>query len=214
VPQTREQVLEGKRRWQQAHPEAARLAAQRWRDAHPEQAKEVQRRFDATRVRDPEQRREYQRQWRALNRDKKNAYQREWDAAHPEAVKAKRKVKYEANKVRVQQEFAQSADLRLRALFAGAKSRAKREGIEFDLSFDDIVWPEFCPALGIRINYNLKGIRNRGDDSPSLDRTIPTLGYTKNNVAVISWRANRIKYNANAEELALLAEYVKRVWSN
>lgn len=41
-----------------------------------------------------------------------------------------------------------------------------------------------------------------------MDRIIPELGYTKGNVVVISFRANRLKNDATYEELRALADYV------
>lgn len=54
-----------------------------------------------------------------------------------------------------------------------------------------------------------EGVRN--DASPSLDKIIPSLGYVPGNVLVISWRANRIKCDATANELMLIANYYKGV---
>lgn len=77
-----------------------------------------------------------------------------------------------------------------------AKGRAKKQGVPFDITVEDIVIPEKCPALGIPLNWNI----GRGkDDSPSLDKIIPNRGYVKGNVAVISARANKIKHNASLE---------------
>lgn len=84
----------------------------------------------------------------------------------------------------------------------GARSRAKRDGIPFNISEEDIEIPETCPVLHIPIK------RNKGsgwhNDSPSLDRIDNNLGYTKGNVRVISNRANRIKCDATFEELELV----------
>jgi hypothetical protein len=86
-----------------------------------------------------------------------------------------------------------------------AKSRAKRKKIPFDLNFADIVVPEFCPLLGIRLEHHTGRGRIGGEDnSPSLDRIFPEKGYTKDNTWVISNRANTIKNNASLEELKKL----------
>ncbi len=50
------------------------------------------------------------------------------------------------------------------------------------------------------------------DDSPSLDKIIPKLGYVKGNVWVVSNKANRIKSNATIEELELLVKNLKSYW--
>jgi hypothetical protein len=83
-----------------------------------------------------------------------------------------------------------------------ARCRAKRDGLDFNITKEDIVVPEICPVLGvpIKINYG-SGWHN---DSPSLDRIDNTKGYVKGNVRIISNRANRLKCDATLEELELV----------
>jgi hypothetical protein len=83
-----------------------------------------------------------------------------------------------------------------------ARERAKKKGLECTITLDDIVIPDACPVLGIPLD------RRDQNHSPSLDRFDPTRGYTKDNVRVISYRANTIKNDATAEELRLVYEYV------
>lgn len=91
--------------------------------------------------------------------------------------------------------------------YARTRSRDK----PFDLQVSDLVLPDVCPVLGIKLDYLVLG--RRKDSSPSLDRMIPDLGYVKGNVRVISWRANRLKSDAAIEELVAVAEYVANNWS-
>ncbi len=90
-------------------------------------------------------------------------------------------------------------------MYASAKWRAKKKGIPFDIELDDVVIPEFCPVLGIRLQTNPKAMNN----SPNLDRLVPQLGYTKGNVCVISQRANRIKTDSTPEELEAVLSWVR-----
>jgi len=85
-----------------------------------------------------------------------------------------------------------------------AKSRAKAKGLEFDIVLDDIDFPRYCPLLGIKLDYNAKGAANK--KSPSLDRIDNTKGYTKDNVWVISYKANTMKNNASLKELKLFCK--------
>lgn len=87
----------------------------------------------------------------------------------------------------------------------GIKQRAKRKGICFTLTKADIVIPTHCPVLGIPLVQTNKGLHQ--DDSPSLDRIVPSLGYVSGNVKIISWRANRIKCDATSKELQLISQY-------
>lgn len=74
--------------------------------------------------------------------------------------------------------------------------------------------PDTCPILGIKLNYDGTGIEgnwSRNDNSPSLDKIIPSLGYTKGNIQIISWRANRIKNDSTPEELMRIALYMQKL---
>ncbi len=85
------------------------------------------------------------------------------------------------------------------------KKRAKEDGTFFDLSVFDIPdVPEYCPIFGIRLQANNKA--GPLDTSPSVDRIVAELGYTKNNIRIISNRANRLRGDATEQELKLLAK--------
>ena len=97
-----------------------------------------------------------------------------------------------------------------RSYLLAAKKRASALGVPFDLTEDDIVFPSVCPALGIPVTLvNTSGPRRRTDNTPSLDRIIPELGYVKGNVEMISWRANRLKSDAKLYELEKLLRYMR-----
>jgi hypothetical protein len=85
------------------------------------------------------------------------------------------------------------------------RRRARKEGLKFDLTREDFVIPEKCPALGIPI---VRGHENM-EHWPSIDRIIPERGYVKGNVRVISARANTIKRDATLSELEKIVEYVR-----
>ena len=95
-----------------------------------------------------------------------------------------------------------------RVMYDRAKSRAKKFGIVFDLDPEDIVIPELCPVLGIPL---FKGDRVISDNTPSLDKIIPSLGYTKGNVVVISYKANRIKSDANYKDIQKVADWLGQI---
>lgn len=85
-----------------------------------------------------------------------------------------------------------------KTLLSAAKKRAITQGCEFNIDLEDIKIPKFCPLLGIEIiRSNIKASPN----SPSLDRINPNLGYTKNNIHIISRRVNTIKNNATLDEI-------------
>lgn len=91
---------------------------------------------------------------------------------------------------------------RFRFIWYAAKRRAHDNGIPFAISKQDIIdiFPSDgkCPMLGITLQFNNKQSQ---DDSPSLDRIVPELGYVPGNILLLSYRANRIKNDATLEEL-------------
>jgi len=88
-----------------------------------------------------------------------------------------------------------------------AKYNARKKGKEFTISLEDIIIPEYCPILGIKLDLKAK----RSYDSPSIDRINPKLGYIKGNVQIISWRANLIKSDMTIEECEKLLEHLRNV---
>lgn len=88
-----------------------------------------------------------------------------------------------------------------------AKHRAKEKKVPFNLTQDDFNIPDRCPILNIPLNV---ADRKSSDNSPSLDRIIPDLGYVIGNVQVISKLANTMKSNANAEQLLRFAAWIMK----
>lgn len=89
-----------------------------------------------------------------------------------------------------------------------AKGRAKRKNVDFSLNLEDIVIPNVCPLLGISLRANKSGGKLT-PGSPTLDRKDPGLGYTKDNIWVISHKANRAKNNLSLAELELLVKNLR-----
>lgn len=85
------------------------------------------------------------------------------------------------------------------------KKRCRDEDIPFDLTVDDIVIPDVCPMLGIPLSLNPA----HRDNYPSVDRKVPSLGYIKGNINIISYRANRIKNDATIEELRCIVQFME-----
>lgn len=91
-------------------------------------------------------------------------------------------------------------------LLNAAKARSKKNGLTFDLTIDDIKFPEYCPILGIKLEFNEKYCK---DNSYSIDRIDSNKGYVKGNVQIISHKANTMKSNANLNELKKLVEFLE-----
>lgn len=102
-------------------------------------------------------------------------------------------------------------------LVAHARHRGRRKGLASDLRVEDIHWPTHCPVLKIKLNYpeviqwngRGKGMGKIRPDTPTLDRFDNSKGYIPGNVIVISWRANKLKGDATAEEMRNILAYLE-----
>lgn len=141
-------------------------------------------------------------------RAKHAAQETAWRKANPERYRAR----VEANRENIR-ESSKQCGRRWRAaeperhIYYKVKQRAKSKNIPFDLELSDIVIPEKCPVLGITLMTG-KGASPFGDNTASLDKIIPSKGYVKGNVRVISFRANRIKCDATLEEIRAIERYL------
>lgn len=86
------------------------------------------------------------------------------------------------------------------------RNRAAEKGVDFDLEPEDFVIPERCPISDIPLFFS---DNKRTDNTPSVDRIDNDKGYIKGNIAIISWRANKLKSDSSQEEIARLHEYLK-----
>jgi hypothetical protein len=91
-------------------------------------------------------------------------------------------------------------------LLETSRRRARQNDIEWDLTRDDITIPPCCPVFETPFDFSSSG---RGDNSPSLDRIDSTKGYTKDNIVVVSWRANNLKKDATIDELERLVDFYR-----
>jgi hypothetical protein len=82
-----------------------------------------------------------------------------------------------------------------------AKRRAAKKGLYSDLTTNDVVIPDRCPLLDIPLAFGGYGSGVHTDNTPSLDRIDNTKGYTKDNVQVISWKANKLKADCDLAEV-------------
>lgn len=127
---------------------------------------------------------EYNRQWRAKNIDRLKKEKAEYDK--------KNRVARRDYKV-----------------LQGIKQRALLGGLEFDLSLEDVSNFSFCPVFGFELK---RGEGCPKDNSPSVDRIDPKKGYTKDNIQILSNKANRMKQDASKEELIQFAKWILKTY--
>ena|SRR5579863_5331668 len=121
-----------------------------------------------------------------------NKISRDYAKLDPVAYHNRRRELYEQNPERI--------------IFRSARTRARNMGLDFTLEIKDISIPKFCPVLKIPLNIS-KG--QAAPNSPSLDRIDNSKGYTKDNIRIISWRANILKKDGTIKEFEQIIKYMK-----
>ena len=85
-------------------------------------------------------------------------------------------------------------------IIRNSKYCAKRRNIEFAIQYTDFELPEFCPILGIKLEYG-SGHDGNAPQHATLDRIDNTKGYIPGNVMIISRLANAMKNEASFNQL-------------
>jgi hypothetical protein len=155
--------------------------------------------------------REYRREYRDKNREKFREYSREFQKRRRAALKESGLPDPYKPTPERQREFYLAWERKnpRHTMLQRSKHTAKSRGFEWNLTMDDIHWPTHCPVLGIELQYDRNKKTPHRDDYPSFDRWDGTKGYVPGNVFVISWRANRIKWNCTLAELRAVADYTE-----
>jgi len=152
-----------------------------------------------TKEKQKEYNKEYCKKWYIKNRDKvitaskkskesrtgkqkekdlKKSY--EWREDNKEKIREQRLLRYK------------TPSGRAKFIYANAKNRAKKIGMEFDLDRNDIISrmeKGICEATGVQLKFD----EVRTFYTPSLDRINSSKGYTIDNVQVVCWGWNQLK---------------------
>lgn len=126
-------------------------------------------------------------------------YNRQWRAKNTDRLK-KEKALYDKENRAARREYK---------VLQGIKQRAVEKGLEFDLELEDITQYSICPVLGIELK---RGEGKPQSCSPSVDRIDPTKGYTKDNIQILSNKANTMKQDATPEELLMFAKWIFKTY--
>ena len=99
------------------------------------------------------------------------------------------------------QDYRLTAEGRALNLIGNAKNRATKKKVAFDL---DVEWLEEKLSIGVCEGsghmLDISG-GTRGAFTPSLDRHVPELGYTKDNTKVVCWMYNACKGVSTREDV-------------
>lgn len=88
-------------------------------------------------------------------------------------------------------------------IFNRLKNRSKDRGLSFSLNLDDIILPKICPV------FKKKFIYGSHSWTYSVDRFDNCIGYEKDNISIISNKANMIKSTATVDELRTVADWME-----
>jgi hypothetical protein len=98
-------------------------------------------------------------------------------------------------------------------LLKNAKTRARKNGLDFNLTIEDIIIPLYCPIFGTKIilkkDTNQRGQTQRNYDGPSIDRIEGNRGYVKGNIVICSWRANLFKGQMTFAQIKAWYKFLK-----
>jgi hypothetical protein len=147
----------------------------------------------------------------AANKDKLSSKCKECDKEYQQKQRAKHYNYKREYSREYERKRRKDFNYRLQMLINASKQRAKQKGIEHTLTVEELksIFPKdgICPILGIPLVFSTSGF---SDNSPSVDKIDPSMGYTLDNVQVISWRANRLKSDATVEELEKVVAFLKQ----
>ena len=104
-------------------------------------------------------------------------------------------------------------------MLSNAKIRAKQKGVDFNLTSKYLkkIFPKNnkCPITGLNFQFGYKDKEKiNKNNSPSLDRIIPSKGYVEGNVMVISDLMNRMKQDSTYEDMEKLYNFYKKLKIN
>jgi hypothetical protein len=127
---------------------------------------------------------EYNRRWREKNIERLRIQKAAYDKAH-------------------------SFERKDEKVLSGIRERARKKGLEFNLTLEDVSEYSVCPVFGFEL---VRGEGKPQFNSPSVDRIDSSRGYTKDNVQILSQLANAMKQNATPEQLVAFAKWVLKTY--
>lgn len=92
-------------------------------------------------------------------------------------------------------------------IWKNLQKKCKKNKIDFNLDVDDIIIPKICPVLKIPIL--LIGNPTKCPNLAVIDRIDNNQGYVKNNICVISNKANWLKKHGSLEDFKQILNYME-----
>jgi len=149
------------------------------------------------------------RQYREDTKDRRSKSHKKWIKNNQDKWKKYRKDWYDKNKEREQEAWRQrkiDPINRSRRLLNLARSRAKKSGLEFNLTKEWLL-PKLekgtCEVTNIPFTLSITG---NGPFIPSLDRKNPKIGYTTDNTQLVIFCYNCAKGNWSHSDVIKMAK--------
>lgn len=150
----------------------------------------------------------------SINRANKDGLQRmckSCDNARQQVCRVEKKPEIKAWEKKYLTEKRKVFSFRLTALLNTSRQRAVLKNREHTIILQDLMdlYPVDgkCPVYGTLLEFGNSGFR---ENSPSIDRIDSNKGYTRSNIQIISWKANRLKSYATIDDLEILLAFMKQ----
>lgn len=151
-------------------------------------------------------RNKYNNKWRTLpgNAGKRSEYHKRTYKPADRAAKIRRLAEAAPYKAR--------AEAMRRGLLHAAKEGTKVDNDAFSIVrlTEMLRANPRCPCCGREFRIGLRFNGMKDDASPTLDRFVGARGYVIGNVTMICWRCNNLKRDADAAELQLVVDWMRR----
>ena len=162
---------------------------------------------------------EYQKKYRENNKEKLAEYRRKYyENNRDKAIEYNQRNKEKRAKYSKEWYRKNPYQTQAGSLASEAKKRSKKKNLPIDLDFispsnimDLLKHQSNCVCCDRMFRIGYKGGKSGfHDDSPSLDRFYPKLGYVPGNVFLICGRCNILKRDATVKELETVVTWMKK----
>lgn len=146
----------------------------------------------------------YRREWGQKNKDKRAKHRRDYlNRLGGEEVRARARFRRasmsdEINAYARAWKAKNKDRVRARRLVEAAKLRAKKHGLPFSLRTLEAL-PDNCALCGMQFSMVVSMHGGATHSAPSIDKLIPSLGYTEENTWIICRGCNATKSNATPD---------------
>lgn len=151
----------------------------------------------------------------------RNKYGKKWKQKNKDRLAPIRRKQYAERYGEIQREKERirrkqyPLKVRCQLLRSGMVERTRLRGLVFDSKIFTVKHlmclltnSPNCECCNKKLDISFKPNGSPNNDSPSIDRFNPELGYVESNVAILCWRCNNLKRDASAKELRRIADWM------